>query len=122
MGYQHIKIPSTGERITLNADSSLNVPDQPVIPYIEGDGIGVDITPVMIKVIDTAVAKAYDGARQISWMEIFTGEKGSSIRLQRTSRNKGDVVSPSQKNTRQKPIDRHNTFIIVAISHLYYGC
>jgi isocitrate dehydrogenase len=79
MGYQHIKIPSTGERITLNADFSLNVPDQPVIPYIEGDGIGIDITPVMIKVVDAAVEKAYDGAKRISWMEIYTGEKAAEL-------------------------------------------
>jgi isocitrate dehydrogenase len=79
MGYQHIKIPSTGERITLNADFSLNVPDQPVIPYIEGDGIGIDITPVMIKVLDAAVAKAYGGAKRISWMEIYTGEKAAEL-------------------------------------------
>ena len=64
--FQHIKIPAGGEKITVNADFSLNVPDQPIIPYIEGDGTGVDITPVMIKVVDAAVAKAYGGKRKIA--------------------------------------------------------
>ena len=59
--YQHIKVPAEGKKITVNADYSLDVPDNPVIPYIEGDGTGVDISPVMIKVIDAAVAKAYGG-------------------------------------------------------------
>ncbi|MEM6486026.1 MAG: NADP-dependent isocitrate dehydrogenase [Pseudomonadota bacterium] len=79
MGYQHIKVPQTGEKITVNADNSLNVPDNPVIPYIEGDGIGVDISPVMISVVDAAVSKAYEGQRQISWMEIYTGEKAAEL-------------------------------------------
>jgi isocitrate dehydrogenase len=64
MGYQHIKVPAEGEKITVNADLSLNVPDRPVIPFIEGDGIGVDITPVMINVVDAAVAKAYSGKKK----------------------------------------------------------
>ena len=59
MGYKHIQIPESGEKITVNSDFSINVPNNPIIPFIEGDGIGVDITPVMIKVIDAAVAKAY---------------------------------------------------------------
>jgi isocitrate dehydrogenase len=77
--YQHVKVPSGGARITLNKDFSLNVPDNPVIPYIEGDGTGVDITPVMIKVVDAAVAKAYGGKRRIHWMEIFAGEKATRV-------------------------------------------
>ncbi|MEM6543751.1 MAG: NADP-dependent isocitrate dehydrogenase [Pseudomonadota bacterium] len=79
MGYQHIKVPQTGEKITVNADNSLNVPDNPVIPYIEGDGIGVDISPVMISVVDAAVSKAYEDQRKISWMEIYTGEKAAEL-------------------------------------------
>jgi isocitrate dehydrogenase len=79
MGYQKIKIPATGEKITVNADHSLNVPDNPIIPYIEGDGIGIDITPVMIKVVDAAVAKAYGGKRRISWMEVYAGEKATQV-------------------------------------------
>ncbi len=79
MSYQHIQIPGTGEKITVNADYSLNVPDQPIIPFIEGDGIGVDITPVMVKVVDAAVEKAYGGHKKISWMEIFTGEKAAEM-------------------------------------------
>ena len=59
MGYQKIKVPTDGTKITVNADHSLNVPDHPIIPYIEGDGIGVDVSPVMIKVVDAAVEKAY---------------------------------------------------------------
>ena len=79
MSYQFIEVPAQGEKISVNSDLSLNVPDQPIIPYIEGDGIGVDISPVMIKVVDAAVAKSYDGKRKISWMEIFTGEKAAEM-------------------------------------------
>jgi len=77
--YQHVKVPSGGAKITLNKDFSLNVPDHPIIPYIEGDGTGVDITPVMIKVVDAAVAKAYGGKRKIHWMEIYAGEKATRV-------------------------------------------
>jgi isocitrate dehydrogenase len=77
--YQHITVPTDGSKITVNADFSLNVPDTPIIPYIEGDGTGVDISPVMIKVVDAAVAKAYGGKRKISWMEIFVGEKSTKV-------------------------------------------
>ena len=77
--YQHVDIPAGGAKITVNSDFSLKVPDQPIIPYIEGDGTGVDITPVMIKVVDAAVAKAYGGKRRIQWMEIFAGEKSTKV-------------------------------------------
>ena len=77
--YQHIQVPAEGSKIAVNADFSLTVPDNPIIPYIEGDGTGVDISPVMIKVVDAAVAKAYGGKRKISWMEIFAGEKSTSV-------------------------------------------
>ncbi|WBS04510.1 NADP-dependent isocitrate dehydrogenase [Pseudoduganella sp. SL102] len=77
--YQHIKVPVDGEKITVNADFSLTVPNQPIIPFIEGDGTGVDVTPVMLKVVDAAVAKAYGGARRISWMEIYAGEKSTKV-------------------------------------------
>jgi len=79
MSYQHIKVPAEGQAITANEDLSLNVPDNPIIPYIEGDGIGIDISPVMIDVVDAAVEKAYQGSKKISWMEIFAGEKATSI-------------------------------------------
>jgi len=79
MSYQHIKVPPQGQKITVNADTTLNVPDQPIIPYIEGDGIGVDITPVMLKVVDAAVAKAYGGQKKIHWMEVYAGEKATRI-------------------------------------------
>ena len=75
---QHIRVPA-GEKITVNPDFSLNVPDHPIIPYIEGDGTGFDITPVMIKVVDAAVEKAYGGKRKIAWMEIFAGEKATRV-------------------------------------------
>ncbi|MCJ9714137.1 NADP-dependent isocitrate dehydrogenase, partial [Bordetella hinzii] len=65
MSYQHIKIPPGGQKITVNPDLSLNVPDQVIIPYIEGDGTGADITPVMLKVVDAAIEKAYQGKRRI---------------------------------------------------------
>jgi isocitrate dehydrogenase len=77
--YQHVKVPSGGAKITVNKDFSLNVPDNPIIPYIEGDGTGFDITPVMIKVVDAAVARAYGGKRKIHWMEIYAGEKSTKI-------------------------------------------
>ena len=77
--YQHIKVPTTGQKITVNSDRSLNVPNEPIIPYIEGDGIGLDITPVMLKVVDAAVSKAYAGKRKIHWMEVFAGEKSTKL-------------------------------------------
>jgi len=77
--YQHIKVPVDGKRILINNDNSLNVPDNPIIPFIEGDGIGIDITPVMRKVVDSSVEKAYGGRRKISWMEIYAGEKSTRI-------------------------------------------
>jgi len=79
MAYKHIKVPSAGEKIRVNQDFSLSVPDNPVIPYIEGDGTGVDITPVMLKVVDAAVQKAYGGKRKIVWMEMFAGEKSCRV-------------------------------------------
>jgi len=79
MAYQHINVPSDGEKITVNPDSSLHVPTHPIIPFIIGDGIGVDITPVMIKVIDAAVSKAYDDQRALKWMEIYSGEKSLEV-------------------------------------------
>ncbi|MBF6618464.1 NADP-dependent isocitrate dehydrogenase [Pollutimonas thiosulfatoxidans] len=79
MSYQHIKIPAAGQKITVNTDFSLTVPDEPIIPYIEGDGTGADITPVMLKVVDAAVAKAYGGKRKIHWMEVYAGEKSTKV-------------------------------------------
>lgn len=77
--YQHIKVPTSGSKIQIKNDYSLAVPDDPIIPFIEGDGTGVDITPVMIKVIDGAIKKAYGDSRKISWMEIYAGEKSTRI-------------------------------------------
>jgi len=79
MAYDKIQVPADGDKITVNADNSLNVPDRPIIPFIEGDGIGVDITPVMRKVVDAAVEKAYDGKRAIRWMEVYAGEKAVKV-------------------------------------------
>ena len=77
--YQHIQVPQSGEKITVNPDFSLNVSDHPIIPFIEGDGIGIDVTPVMRKVIDAAVEKAYAGKRKIEWMEVYAGEKSLKV-------------------------------------------
>ena len=79
MRYEHIQVPTQGAAITVNADGSLNVPDRPIIPFIEGDGIGIDITPVMRKVVDAAVERAYGGTRRIEWMEILAGEKANRV-------------------------------------------
>ncbi|MFJ9451287.1 NADP-dependent isocitrate dehydrogenase [Herbaspirillum sp. NPDC101397] len=77
--YQHIQVPAEGKKITVNADFSLNVPDNPIIPFIQGDGTGRDVTPVMLKVVDAAVAKAYGDQRKINWMEIYAGEKSTQL-------------------------------------------
>lgn len=79
MPYDKVIVPRDGAKITVNADLSLNVPNHPIIPFIEGDGIGVDITPVMIKVVDAAVSKAYKGKKSIVWMEVYCGEKASKV-------------------------------------------
>jgi isocitrate dehydrogenase len=79
MSYQHIKAPKDGAKITVDSENNLNVPVNPIIPYIEGDGTGADITPVMIKVVDQAVEKVYSGKRKIHWMEIYAGEKATKI-------------------------------------------
>ncbi|MGE3298520.1 MAG: NADP-dependent isocitrate dehydrogenase [Porticoccaceae bacterium] len=79
MGYEHIVVPATGSKIKVNADFSLDVPNHPIIPFIEGDGTGVDITPVMRKVTDAAIAKAFGGKRAIQWMEVYCGEKAAAL-------------------------------------------
>ena len=75
MAFEKIQVPANGEKIAVNSDNSLNVPDYPIIPFIEGDGIGVDVTPAMRKVVDAAVQKAYGGSRAVAWMEVYAGEK-----------------------------------------------
>ena len=77
--YKHIQIPAQGQAISLNADKSLNVPFNPIIPFIEGDGTGVDISPVMQSVVDAAVQKAYQGQRKIHWMEVYAGDKAVAL-------------------------------------------
>ncbi|MHB8454512.1 MAG: NADP-dependent isocitrate dehydrogenase [Acidiferrobacterales bacterium] len=79
MAHEKIEVPARGERITVNADSSLKVPDCPIIPFIEGDGIGVDVTPVMRMVVDGALEKAYGDRRSIAWMEVYAGEKAVKL-------------------------------------------
>ncbi len=79
MAYDKIQVPASGEKIQVGDNYALLVPNKPIIPYIEGDGTGVDISPVMMKVVDAAVSKAYDGSRQIQWMEIYAGEKSTKI-------------------------------------------
>src|SRR6476620_753147 len=78
MQYQHIVVPPHGQKITINTDLSLQVPEKPIIPYIEGDGIGIDVTPAMLRVVNAAVEKAYGSRREIAWMEVFTGEKANA--------------------------------------------
>ena len=78
MTYKNITVPSSGEPISIT-NNTLNVPNNPIITYIEGDGIGIDITPVMLNVVNTAVKKAYGGEREIHWMEIYAGEKADSL-------------------------------------------
>jgi len=77
--YQHINIPTEGERIVVRPDFSLSVPDHPIIPFMEGDGTGVDITPVMMSVVDAAVNKAYGSQRKLAWMEVYGGEKSTRV-------------------------------------------
>ena len=77
--YQHIQVPPQGSKITVNADNTLNVPFNPIIPFIEGDGTGVDITPVMMAVVNAAVQKAYQGKRAIHWMEVYAGQKARKL-------------------------------------------
>src|SRR5688572_1390373 len=79
MRYDHIVVPTDGEKITVNPDASINVPDYPIIPFVEGDGIGVDVTPVMRGVVDAALRKAYGERRAIRWMEIYAGEKANRV-------------------------------------------
>jgi isocitrate dehydrogenase len=78
MKYEHIVVPPNGGKITINTDLSLNVPDRPIVPFIEGDGIGIDVTPAMLRVVNAAVKKAYGDRREIAWMEVYTGEKANA--------------------------------------------
>jgi isocitrate dehydrogenase len=77
--YQKLSPPKQGSKIKAHPDGTITVPDDPIIPYIEGDGIGVDISPVMIDVVDAAVRKAYGGKRNITWFEVYTGEKSLEV-------------------------------------------
>ena len=79
MHYDHITVPANGDAIKLNNDQSITVPDRPIVPYIVGDGIGIDVTPVMLEVTDAAVKLAYAGKRSIAWMEVFAGEKATEV-------------------------------------------
>ncbi|MEK9649856.1 MAG: NADP-dependent isocitrate dehydrogenase [Gammaproteobacteria bacterium] len=79
MAYKNISIPTEGKKISFDSNGNLNVPNNPIIPYIEGDGIGIDITPAMLNVVDAAVEKAYSGSRKISWMEVYCGEKSTVV-------------------------------------------
>jgi isocitrate dehydrogenase len=79
MQYDHINVPVDGEPITANPDHSLNVPDFPIIPFIEGDGIGIDVTPVMLDVVNAAVDKAYGESRAIKWMQVYAGAKATEV-------------------------------------------
>lgn len=77
--YRHIEVPARGARITTRNDGSLCVPARPIIPFIEGDGTGRDIVPVMRRVVDAAVARAYGDERALEWMEVYAGEKAAKL-------------------------------------------
>jgi isocitrate dehydrogenase len=79
MAYQHIQVPADGEAITSNDDFSINVPNRPIIPFIEGDGIGIDVTPVMLDVVNAAVRKAYGDTREIQWMQVYAGQAAADL-------------------------------------------
>ena len=79
MQYQHISVPSKGAQITIDSKGQWHIPDNPVIAYIEGDGVGQDISPVMRDIVDAAVNHAYQGDKQIHWMEVFNGEKAAAL-------------------------------------------
>jgi isocitrate dehydrogenase len=79
MPYDHIKVPANGEAITVNPNHSLNVPDRPIIPYIEGDGIGIDVSPVMIDVVEAAVSRAYGDRRKVEWMQVYAGQAAADL-------------------------------------------
>jgi isocitrate dehydrogenase len=79
MKYEHIEVPKDGESITVNQDNSLNVPERPIIPFVEGDGIGIDVTPVMRAVVDAAVKRAYGARREIKWMQVYAGQRSAEI-------------------------------------------
>ena len=87
MQYDHIRVPENGEAITANTDHTLVVPDFPVLPFIEGDGIGIDVTPVMLDVVNAAVAKAYGDKRAIRWMQVYAGQAAAEdyVKLERLS-------------------------------------
>ena len=79
MAFEHIQEPKSGSKISIDSSGKLIVPDNPIIPFIEGDGIGSDITPAMIRVVDSAVEKSYGGKKKIEWMEIYCGEKSTVV-------------------------------------------
>ena len=79
MEFEHIIEPASGSKISIDSSGKLIVPDNPIIPFIEGDGIGSDITPAMMKVVDSAVEKSYGSKKKIEWMEIYCGEKSTVV-------------------------------------------
>ena len=89
MHYDYIEVPASGEAITANPDHTLNVPDRPIIPYVEGDGIGIDVTPVMLEVVNAAVSRAYGDARKIEWMQVYAGQRATEV-------YGGDVYMPDE--------------------------
>ena len=108
MQYDHISVPDDGESITINRDHSINVANNPIIPFIEGDGIGVDVSPVMLDVVNAAVARSYDGKREIKWMQIYAGQKAADIYggdnyLPEETLHTGEISSCRSKGRSRRP-------------------
>src|SRR5438874_255158 len=121
MQFEHIKVPSTGQKIKVNQDLTLEIPNNPIIPFIEGDGIGVDITPVMKKVVDAAIEKAYKGKRKIQWMEIYAGiewqadskEAKKMIKFLQNDMGVKKIRFPEHCGIGIKPISKSGTYRLV---------
>jgi isocitrate dehydrogenase len=124
--YDKITVPSDGQKITWNQDD-IQVPDTPIIPFVEGDGIGTDISPAMIKVVDAAVERAYGGAKKISWMEVYAGEKANEVYgeyLPKETLNAFTEFSVSIKGPLTTPVGGGFRSLNVAIRQLLdlYAC
>ena len=123
MAYQHIVIPESGQKVTVNTDCSINVPNNPVIPFIEGDGIGTDITPVMLKVIDHAVQKAYGDKKKINW-EALVDQFVNEERGNRRETTKGDLrlrMKRALQALNTKPLPRTGEQLFKNYADLFFN-